>query len=56
MPSHNRGMAKLLIHRTKGPEDPTRAALGFEPDGLAEAASPAKLVELTFEHDRVLTY
>jgi predicted peroxiredoxin len=31
-------------------------ARGFEPDGVAEAATPAKLVELTFEADRVLTY
>jgi len=31
-------------------------ARGFEPDGAAEAAMPAKLVELTFEADRVLTY
>jgi predicted peroxiredoxin len=116
-------MAKLLIHITKGPEDPTRAALGFlvgraatdeghevslflagdavqllrapvldslvglgtgslresydalkaagarfyvsgmsskargfEPDGVAEPALPAKLVQLTLEHDRVLSY
>jgi uncharacterized protein len=88
-------MAKILIHITKGPEDPTRAALGpvldslvglgtgslresydalaaggarfyvsgmstkargFEPDGKAEAATPAQLVELALEHDRVLTY
>jgi predicted peroxiredoxin len=27
--SDNRDMAKILIHITKGPEDPTRAALGF---------------------------
>jgi predicted peroxiredoxin len=31
-------------------------ARGFEPEGLAEAAMPAKLVELTLEADRVLTY
>ena len=116
-------MAKLLIHVTRGPEDPTRAALaflvaraaadaghevslflagdavqlmrepvldslvglgtgslresfdalvaadarfyvsgmsskarGFEPAAPAEAAMPSKLVELAFEHDRVLTY
>ena len=116
-------MAKILVHITRGPEDPTRAALGFlvaraagdaghdvslflaadgvqllreqvldslvglgtgslresydaltasgakfyvssmsskargfEPGGVAEAAMPAKLVELTLEHDRVLTY
>jgi predicted peroxiredoxin len=116
-------MAKLLIHVTHGPEDPTRAALaflvgraaveaghevtfflaadavqllrepvldnlvglgtgslresydalraggarfyasgmsskarGFEPGENAEAAMPAKLVELTLEADRVLTY
>jgi predicted peroxiredoxin len=116
-------MAKLLIHITRGPEDPTRAALGFlvgkaavedghdvslflaadavqllrpavldslvglgtgslrdsydalvsggarffvsamsskargfEADGLAEAATPNRLVELALEHDRVLTY
>lgn len=116
-------MAKLLIHITRGPEDPTRAALGFlvgraavedghevslflaadavqllrpavldslvglgtgslresydtlvsggarffvsgmsskargfDPDGLAEAATPNRLVELALEHDRVLTY
>ena len=29
---------------------------GFEPNGVAEPAMPAKLVELTLEHDRVLTY
>jgi len=116
-------MAKILIHITKGPEDPTRAALGFlvaraatesghdvslflagdgvqllrepvldslvglgtgslresydalvaagasfyvsgmsskargfEPNGVAEAAMPSKLVALALEHDRVLTY
>ena len=116
-------MAKLLIHLTCGPEDPTRAALGFlvgraaveeghevslflaadavqllrqpvldslvglgtghlresydalvaggarfyvsgmsskargfEPDGIAEAAPPNRLVQLALEHDRVLTY
>ena len=116
-------MAKLLIHITRGPEDPTRAALGFlvgkaavedghdvslflaadavqllrpavldslvglgtgslresyealvsggarffvsgmsskargfDPDGVAEAAMPNRLVELALEHDRVLTY
>ena len=120
-------MAKILIHITRGPEDPTRAALGFlvgrsavesghdvslflaadavqllrdevldnlvglgtgrlreSYDGLvaggarfylsglsakargvgngdldgrpAELALPAQLVELTLEHDRVLTY
>ena len=116
-------MAKLLIHITCGPEDPTRAALGFlvgkaavedghevslflaadavqllrpavldslvglgtgslresydalisggarffvsgmsskargfDPDGVAEAAMPNRLVELALEHDRVLTY
>jgi predicted peroxiredoxin len=116
-------MAKLLIQITRGPEDPTRAALGFlvaraaveeghevslflagdavqllrepvleslvglgtgrlresydalraaganfyvsamsskargfEPDGVAEPAPPAKLVQLTLEHDRVLSY
>ena len=116
-------MAKLLVHVTRGPEDPTRAALaflvarsaaeaghevslflagdavqllrepvldslvglgtgslresfdalveagarfyvsgmsskarGFEPSGAVEAAMPSKLVDLTFEHDRVLTY
>jgi len=31
-------------------------ARGFEPNGLAEPAMPARLVELTFEADRVLTY
>jgi predicted peroxiredoxin len=31
-------------------------ARGFEPDGAAEPALPAKLVELAFEADRVLTY
>jgi predicted peroxiredoxin len=31
-------------------------ARGFEPDGNAEAALPSKLVELTLEADRVLTY
>ncbi|HEY3017944.1 MAG TPA: DsrE family protein [Gaiellaceae bacterium] len=116
-------MAKLLIHITRGPEDPTRAALGFlvaraaaeeghhvslflagdavqllrqpvldslvglgtgrlresydslvaarasffvsgmsskargfEPNGIAEAAMPSKLVQLALESDRVLTY
>jgi len=116
-------MAKVLIHITRGPEDPTRAALGFlvgkaavedghdvslflaadavqllrpavldslvglgtgslrdsydalvaggarffvsgmsskargfDPDGLAEAATPNRLVELALEHDRVITY
>ena len=120
---HNRNMAKLLIQITRGPEDPTRAALGFlvgraaaeeghevslflaadavqllrepvldslvglgtgslresynalraaganfyvsgmsskargfEPDGVAEPALPAKLIQLTLEHDRVLSY
>jgi predicted peroxiredoxin len=116
-------MAKILIHITRGPEDPTRAALGFlvarsateeghdvslflagdgvqllrepvldslvglgtgslresydalaaagarfyvsgmsskargfEPNGIAEPATPSKLIELALEHDRVLTY
>jgi predicted peroxiredoxin len=116
-------MAKLLVHLTHGPEDPTRAALaflvaraaleaghevslflaadavqllrepvldnlvglgtgslresydalraggarffvsgmssqarGFDPGENAEPAMPAKLVELAFEADRVLTY
>ncbi len=116
-------MAKILVYITRGPEDPTRAALGFlvarsaseaghdvslflagdgvqllrepvleslvglgtgrlresydalaaagakfyvsgmsskargfEPNGVAEAAMPSKLVELALEHDRVLTY
>jgi predicted peroxiredoxin len=31
-------------------------ARGFEPEGDVEAAPPAKLVELVFEADRVLTY
>src|SRR5215212_4684439 len=31
-------------------------ARGFEPAPPVEAAMPAKLVELAFEHDRVLTY
>ena len=31
-------------------------ARGFEPDGTAEPAMPAKLVELALEADRVLTY
>jgi predicted peroxiredoxin len=31
-------------------------ARGFEPNGAAEPALPARLVELTFEADRVLTY
>ncbi len=31
-------------------------ARGFEPDGKAEAAMPAKLVELTLDADKVLTY
>jgi uncharacterized protein len=116
-------VAKLLIHITRGPEDPTRAALGFlvakaaveaghdvslflaadavqllrpavldslvglgtgslresydalvagganfyvsgmsskargfEPEGVAEPATPDRLVELVLEHERVLTY
>jgi predicted peroxiredoxin len=31
-------------------------ARGFEPEGVAEPALPGKLVELTLEADRVLTY
>lgn len=31
-------------------------ARGFEPNGAAEAALPAKLIELTLDADRVLTY
>jgi predicted peroxiredoxin len=31
-------------------------ARGFEPDGVAEAAMPARLVELSLDADRVLTY
>jgi predicted peroxiredoxin len=31
-------------------------ARGFEPNGQAEPASPARLVELVLEADRVLTY
>jgi uncharacterized protein len=31
-------------------------ARGFEPNGTAEPATPGKLVELTLEADRVLTY
>lgn len=31
-------------------------ARGFEPDGCAEPALPAKLVELALDADRVLTY
>jgi len=121
--AYNRAMSKLLIHMTRGPEDPTRAALGFlvgraaaeggndvsfflagdavqllrepvldsliglgtgslresydalaaagarfyvsgmsskargfDPEGVAEAAMPQRLVELVLEHDRVLTY
>src|SRR6266513_5664211 len=116
-------MSKLLIHLTRGPEDPTRAALaflvakaaieaghdvtmflaadavqllrepvldgliglgtgslresydavvnggarlfvsgmsskarGFDPSGVAEPATPARLVELALDADRVLTY
>ena len=116
-------MSRLLIHVTRGPEDPTRAALaflvgkaaiddghevtyflaadavqllrepvldslvglgtgrlresydalvaggarfyvsgmsskarGFDPGDAAEPAMPNRLVELVFEHDRVLTY
>ena len=115
-------MAKLLIHMTCGPEDPTRAALGFlvgkapveeghevslflaadavqllrpvldalvglgtgqlresydalvaggarfyvsgmsskargfDPNGIAEAAPPNRLVQLALARDRVLTY
>jgi uncharacterized protein len=29
---------------------------GFDPDGVAEPAMPPKLVELTFEAERVLTF
>jgi uncharacterized protein len=116
-------VSKILIHSTRGPEDPTRAALaflvarsaldeghsvtlflaadavqllrpevldslvglgtgslrasydalvgggarffvsgmsskarGFEPNGTAEPAPPARLVQLALEHDRVITY
>jgi predicted peroxiredoxin len=116
-------MSKLLIHITRGPEDPTRAALGFlvgkaaleeglevslflagdavqllrepvldslvglgtgslresydalvaggarfyvsgmsskargfDPGDVAEPSLPNRLVQLVFEHDRVLTY
>jgi predicted peroxiredoxin len=31
-------------------------ARGFEPDGVAEPALPAKLVELALDADKVLTY
>jgi uncharacterized protein len=31
-------------------------ARGFDPEGVAEPAMPAKLVELTLEADRVLTF
>jgi predicted peroxiredoxin len=31
-------------------------ARGFEPDGIAEPALPGRLVELTLEADKVLTY
>lgn len=31
-------------------------ARGFEPEGIAEAAMPSRLVELSLEADRVLTY
>jgi uncharacterized protein len=31
-------------------------ARGFEPNGQAEPATPSKLVELTMDADRVLTY
>jgi predicted peroxiredoxin len=31
-------------------------ARGFEPDGTAEAVPPTKLVELSLEADRILTY
>jgi predicted peroxiredoxin len=31
-------------------------ARGFEPNGVAQPALPARLVQLTFEADRVLTY
>jgi uncharacterized protein len=31
-------------------------ARGFEPDGKAEAALPARLVQLVLEADKVLTY
>jgi uncharacterized protein len=29
---------------------------GFEPDGVAEPAMPSKLIELSLDADRVLTY
>jgi hypothetical protein len=31
-------------------------ARGFDPQGVAEAATPNRLVELALEHDRVITY
>jgi predicted peroxiredoxin len=31
-------------------------ARGFEPNGVAEAATPDRLVQLVFDADRVLTY
>jgi hypothetical protein len=45
-------MAKLLIQCLSYVEQCAR----FEPGGIAESAVPAKLVELTLEHDRVLIY
>ena len=31
-------------------------ARGFDPEGIAEPATPNRLVELALEHDRVITY
>jgi predicted peroxiredoxin len=44
------GGAKLFVSGMSS------AARGFEPDGVAEAAMPPKLIELSLDADRVLTY
>jgi hypothetical protein len=31
-------------------------ARGFDPEGVAEPATPNRLVQLALEHDRVFTY
>jgi predicted peroxiredoxin len=60
-------VGRILVHITHGPEQPTRAALGFlvakaateeghEVTIPAEFAMPNVLVRLALEHDRVFTY
>ena len=64
-------MDKLLVHIITGVENPSRSVLGFLVAKSAQArgitkeqleslgftpATPNKLVELTFEADRVLIY